>query len=350
MIGTRLRNLRMLCTLTLVGLGVSIFASDVFALDRVRDRNGVTTGKISKVSVLGITITKGGTDIKKPVEDIVSITFDDEPDDLSPARRAADSGRYNAALERLAKIDGSDVDRPEVQQEIDFLKAYCTVQLALSGQATLDTAEKEIAGFLSKNSRSYRVPEAIELRGDVLLAKGDYNGARSQYVKLGKAPAPYFKTRSALLTGRSLQAEGNHQAAVEAFNNALKSAAGNAAAQTQTLEVTLLRAVSQAALGEVAAATETIEKIITDANAEDSQLLAQAYNALGDCHLAAEDKKSAKLAFLHVDLLFSSETAEHARALYELSQLWNEFGQADRASDATQRLKDNYPGSRWANR
>ena len=325
-------------------------ANDALALDRIRDRNGVTTGKITKMSALAVTIRKGGTDIKKPVEDIVSITFDDEPEDLSPARRSANSGRYENALERLAKIDRGDVDRKEVQQEIDFLSMYCKVQLALSGQGSLDQAESDAASFLSKHSKSYHVPEAIELRGTTLLASGDYSGARQMFTKLGKAPAPYFKARSALLTGRTLQAEGKHQQAVDSFDAAIQAAEGNAAAKSQVVEATLLNAVSQAALGQLDASTEAIKQIVIQADTDNRQLLAQAYNALGDCYLQAKQPKAAKLAFLHVDLLFSTETTEHARALYELSKLWEELGKTERARDAGQRLKENYPGSRWANR
>ncbi|MEM8947016.1 MAG: tetratricopeptide repeat protein [Planctomycetota bacterium] len=325
-------------------------ASSALGLDRIRDRNGVTSGKITKMSALSVTITRGGVDTKKPVEDIVSITFDDEPEDLAPARRAAERGRYQDAIDRLGEIDRGDVDRKEIQQEIDYLECLCTAQLALAGQGSLDRAEGKISKFLSSNSRSYRVPETIELRGNVLLAKQDYDGARAQYAKLGKAPAPYFKARSALLTGRSLQAEGDHQQAAAAFDSALDAAKGNAAAESQQLEATLLGAVSQAALGDVEQSTETIKQIIEQSGSEDTQLLAQAYNALGDCHLQAGNAKAAKLAFLHVDLLFRSATAEHARALYELSRLWNDLGQGDRARDAKQRLKEEYPGSRWANR
>lgn len=328
----------------------SVLTSDGFALDRIRDRNGVTTGKITKMSALAVTIRKGGTDLKKPVEDIVSITFDDEPEDLAPARRSANNGRYEDALERLAKIARSDVDRKEVQQEIDFLSMFCKVQLALSGQGSLDQAESQVASFLSKHSKSYHVPEAIELRGTALLANGDYNGARQMFTKLGKAPAPYFKARSALLTGRSLQAEGKHQQAAASFDAAIKAAESNAAAKSQLLEATLLNAVSQAALGQLEAATEAIKQIVKQAETQDRQLLAQAYNALGDCYLQAKESKAAMLAFLHVDILFSTETSEHARALYELSKLWEELGKTERARDAGQRLQENYPGSRWASR
>lgn len=319
-------------------------------LDRVRNRNGIETGKITKMSALGLTLTKGGVDTKVPVEEITSITFAGEPSDLAPARRSADAGRYKNALEKLDRINLAKVDRTEIQQEIKFLTTYCQAQLALSGQGALAQAQQEVRQFISKNGKSFRVPAAIELLGDVQLASGDYDGARSQYGKLGKAKAPYFKARSSLLTGRSLHAEGKHREAVAAFDKALQAATGNAIAESQLLEATLHRAVSQAALGEIGPSTDTVKQIIKQADTEDTQLLAQAYNALGDCYLQAGQNKAAKLAYLHVDLLFSGTATEHAKALYQLSQLWDEVGQPTRASDAQKRLQDKYPGSRWAKR
>ncbi len=319
-------------------------------LDRIRDRNGITTGKITKMSALSITLTKNGVDTKKPIEEIQSITFAGEPSELAPARRAARAGRFEQALKKLGQIDQTDVERPEIEQEIEFLKTYCNAQLALAGQGTLEAARKRVSGFLSKYNKSYHVPEAIELLGDIMLAEKNYVGARSQYTKLGKAPATYFKARSAILIGRLMQDEGKHQEAVTSFDQAFQAAKGNAVAQSLVLEARLLRAVSQSALGNVEASTDAINQIVAKADKADTKLLAQAYNALGDCYLQANEKKEACLAFLHVDLLFSSAAPYHAKALFELSQLWNELGKPARARDAQERLKDKYPGSQWTSR
>lgn len=353
---TKLTNLRVyqLPVLALLALASCAQFATAQGLDRIRDRNGLATGKITKMTALGVTLTKSGVDTKKPVEEIISITFAGEPEDLTPARRDADAGRYENALEKISKIDRSEVRRTEISQEIDFLTVYCKVQLALSGQGTLDDAKQEASSFLSKNSKSYRVPRAIELLGDVLLASQDYEGARAQFAKLGKAPAPYFKARSAILTGRSWQEEGKHNDALASFDQALQAAIGNTAAETQVLKATLHRAVSQSALGDAEQSTTAVKQIIADAIAkgdtENAKLLAQAYNALGDCYLQANEKKEANMAFLAVDLLFSSSATEHAKALYELSRLWEALGKPARARDAQQRLQDNYPSSRWAKR
>ncbi len=315
--------------------------------DRVRHRNGIESGKITKMTALGVTITKGGVDRQWPVEEILSITFAGEPEDLAPARRFATTDRFESALKKLKAIDRTEVDRPEIQQEIDFLTLLSRARLALSGQGNLDQSRKEATKFLSSNSKSYHVPATIELLGDVLMASEDYQGARQQYAKLGKAPAPFYKARSAFLTGRSLQAEKKYQEAAEAFDTALKTAGGS---KPQQLKATLHRAVCKAALGEAPESTKAVKQIITQTNIKNTQLLAEAYNALGDCNLLAGDKKSARHAFLHVDLLFSSAASQHAKALYELSQLWQEQGQPTRAQDAQQRLQKEYPRSHWAKR
>ncbi len=337
--------------LVLLALVIGLHRVQAQGLDRIRDRNGITTGKITKLSALSVTLSRNGVESKKPVEEIVSITFAGEPQALATARRHALAGRYDDALEKLDAIDRKKVQRTEIDQEIDFLSTVCKVRLALAGQETLDEARTQVTSFLSKHSRSYHVPEAIELLGNVLLASKDYDGALRQYGKLGKAPAPYFKARSSLLKGHTQQAAGNHEQAVTAFDEALEAAAGNTIAQSQVREARLRRAVSQSSLGKLESSLDTVHQIISEAaSKEDTTLLAQAYNALGDCHLQAGENKAAVQAFLHVDLLFETAAEEHAKALFELSQLWDQIGKTNRARDAQQRLEENHPSSQWARR
>jgi len=323
-------------------------SSQAQGLDRVRLRNGVQSGKITKMTPLALTLTKGGVDNKVPVEEIVSLTFAGEPKNLAPARRNLRAGQLENALAKLKKIDLDEVERPAIAQEIDFLTAQCNALLAIAGQGRLAPAKQQITTFLTKNNKNYRVPAAIELYGDLLLAQQDYDNARAQYRKLGKAPAPYYQSRSALLIGRLHQAEAKHQEALTSFDQALQVAAGNAVAESQIRAITLHRSISQAALGKVATATDAVKQIITQTDPQDTLVLAQAYNALGDCYLQAQEKKAARQAYLHVDLLFSASATEHAKALYELSELWEALGNAARARDASQRLKKQYPASRWA--
>ena len=317
-------------------------------VDRIRRRTGVDTGQITDVSVLAVTISKSGVESKVPVEEIRTIYFAGEPAELSTARSALDRGRWADARAALGKIDRDQLSRPELVQEVEYLDLECQARLALTGGGDLGGAVRLANDFLARHRSSYRVSSAIELLGDLYLANGQEDEARGQYAKLAKAPATYFQARSALLLGRLLQQTGKHSEALAEFDRALAAAKGNPAAQPLELEATLDRAISRSATGEVAEATGVVKEIITQANAEDIELLATAYNALGDCYLQSDKPKAARDAFLHVDVLFSAAADQHAKALYELSRLWNELGQPQRAREAKQRLQDQYPVSRWA--
>ena len=58
--------------------------------------------------------------------------------------------------------------------------------------------------------------------------------------------------------------------------------------------------------------------------------------------------KPALMAYLHVDVLYAGEPAQHAEALLRLSELWGPSGHEDRAVEASTRLAERYPNSQWA--
>ncbi|MCH7750844.1 MAG: tetratricopeptide repeat protein [Planctomycetes bacterium] len=320
------------------------------SVDRIRRRTGVDSGRITNVSVLAVTISKGGVQSKVPVEEILSIYFAGEPSELKSARSAIGRGRLKDAVETLSKINRDQFDRREIVQELDYLLLEGRAKLALAGQGELDEAIRLATDFLAKNRNSYHVSSAIELLGDLHLADGKQNEARRQYAKLAKALTPYFQARSAILTGKLLQQAGKHAEALAEFDRALAAAQGSPAAQSQQFEATLHRAISQSASGDPQQATAAVKQIIAQADAQDTNLLATAYNALGDCYLQSGKQKAARDAFLHVDVLFNSAADQHAKALYELSRLWDTLGQRQRARDAKHRLQNEYPASRWAKR
>ena len=91
-----------------------------------------------------------------------------------------------------------------------------------------------------------------------------------------------------------------------------------------------------------------IEKIIQDADPEQKELHARAYNALGSCYEKAGQTKDALLAYLHVDVLYNTVPEAHAEALAHLVPLWQAVGQEEQARQARQQLQERYGGSRWA--
>jgi tetratricopeptide (TPR) repeat protein len=317
--------------------------------DRVRTENGWESGRVEKITALGVTLSKSGVETKIPVAEVLSIDFFGAPDEIRPARLAANAGRYEEALEDLKGIDRNTIEREAILQEVDYWTMFCNVRLALAGQGSLARAEEQASGFYNEHRSSYHLTSAIELWGDVLLASRKYGEARTQYAKLGLAKSNYFVARSAILTGICWQREEKHAEAIKDFDRALQAAKGDAAASSQLVEATLHRAVSRAATGNVAEAIKVVKDVIAKApDVEDSRLMSRAYNALGDCYLQSGEEKAAREAFLHVDILYTSEKPERAKALYELAKLWTKLGNPARATDARDRLRKEYPGSPWA--
>lgn len=313
------------------------------SLDRVVQLNGMDSGKVASTSVLGVVLERGGVDKKIPAEQIVSVYYAGEPSQLNAARLAIDSGRYQEAIELLEQVSSDELDRELVETEHQFLTTLAVARQSLARSSDLERAVEDVKGFLTANRSSFHVPAAIELLGDLYVALQQYDQARTQYAKLSKAPSAYYKLKSAILTGRALQAAGNHEEALAQFEEVLQSSETGPAIEPIRLAATMESAVSRAATGGGGQAAAAIHQIIAAADPEDADLLARAYNALGEAELTAGNPQAALFAFLHVDLLYSSASAEHAQALKRLAELWKELGHPDRAEDAAQRLSENYP-------
>ncbi len=340
---------------TLVGLVVLLaLAADspAFAqsgFDRIRRHSGTNSGKITSMNPLGITISKGGIETKIPIVEIRGITLAGEPSALGSARLAAERGRYTDSLEKIARIPADEIDSDLLRQEIDYYALVCYANLALTGQGDLRKARQRADDFMAKHRRSsFHVLAVLELTGDLLVASGEWESARAKYKKIGKAPSPYYQAQSALLVGRVWQAEGKHPEAIEQFEQALKANVPAKIGKSLKLEATLHKSISQSATGGAQQAATTVKKIIAQADPENARLLARAYNTLGDCYLQSGDNQAALFAFLHVDLLYSSSGKDHAKALHELAKLWTTLGRSDRAQETQQKLKAQYPNSRWA--
>jgi tetratricopeptide (TPR) repeat protein len=317
-------------------------------VDRVRRQNGLDTGKITKITPLEVTISKSGVESTIAAENVQSVYLAGEPIELNAARNALQAGRPADALKSLEAIEPDAGRREEVSAEIDFHTALAKTQLALAGQGDLDEALRDMRAFISGRASSFHIPEALERAGDLLTAAAQFAPARTEYAKLALAKSNYYKLRSALLVGRAWQAEGDHAKAKAEFDKVLAAAGDDGLVDALKLSATLDRAVSEAAAGNAEQAATSIAAIIAKTDPEDGQLLARAYNALGDSYLKSGDKRGALFAFLHVDLLYQNVADAHAKALHELIPLWRDAGQATRSQEAAQKLAEKYPGSRWA--
>jgi TolA-binding protein len=108
------------------------------------------------------------------------------------------------------------------------------------------------------------------------------------------------------------------------------------------------KALCQQKQGLIDEAIATVDEVISKASESESQTLARAWVLKGDCLRAKNLPKDALMAYLHVDVLYASEPAAHAEALYRLASLWGPAGQQARAEEALALLTTRYPNSSWA--
>ena len=322
-------------------------AADV--TDRVRLTRGTESGEVTDMTPLEVTLNKGKPNSKTvPVNTIKVIQFEGEPPELSQARVSVTNGAFAKAQQQLEKIDPAKVRRDFVKQDVEFYQAIAAARLAQGGEGEILDAGRKLNAFVRGYPQSYHYLEASEAMGDLLMLTGRFENAQKQYAELEKAPWPDYKMRAAVALGRSLQSQNKHAEAIQQFDAALSMADDGPDAQHQKLAATLGKALSLAETGNVDEAAGMIEKIIQDADPQQRDLHARAYNALGTCYEKAKRNKEALMAFLHVDVLYSTVPDAHAEALSHLVPLWHEVGQDDRSRETRELLQQKYPNSRWA--
>jgi tetratricopeptide (TPR) repeat protein len=144
-----------------------------------------------------------------------------------------------------------------------------------------------------------------------------------------------------------MQVAGKYDEALAAYDAVLKTELKGKLGAQEMLEAKIGRTYSLAGSGKVDDAIKTLQEIIAKADDDDTETLARAYDALGNCYRKRKDSKQALLAYLRVDTLYHSVPEAHAEALANLVVLWKEAKRDDRAREARDYLQQHYPYSRW---
>lgn len=317
--------------------------------DRVhRTSGGAVTGNISDISPREITISQRGRPQAIPVNEISSVSFGGEPLELTQARVHAGNRHFERALETLGRVDPASISDPRTRGDVEFYTAMCRARLALAGNGSIAEAGTLMYAYVRAHSDSHHYFHACELLGDLLVGTGDHQRAATMYGELAKAPWPEYQMRSLVLVGQMRQAQGQYQQAADTFEKVLAMQATGEGAQEQIQSARLGKALCLAEAGQADQAIEILQSLINESDAQQAELFARAYNALGQCYRKADKSHDALLAYLHVDILFANVPQQHAEALASLVDLWTQVGDASRSREARGRLAEKYPDSRWA--
>src|SRR5206468_351217 len=100
--------------------------------------------------------------------------------------------------------------------------------------------------------------------------------------------------------------QGKTQEALAVFDSVI-SMAGNDPSPLvarQKMLATVGKGQCMAQTGQFEEGAKLLEALIAEADPEEAELHALAYTALGNCYRKADKKKEARMAFLHVHILY----------------------------------------------
>lgn len=319
--------------------------------DRVLTTEGTVSGKVVAVSANDVDVEDRNGETKKiPIDKLREVQFGGEPQSLRTARSMLARGQAAEAIEELGKIPAEEFDGAEqlLLDELVFVKAGAAGRAALASGGDPKAPAKLVSDFIAKHPKSHHFYEMKELLGDLLARDGDASGALAAYSDVGKGPAA-LKVRAAIAKARMLFDQQKFEEAMKEYDSATKIDATDDASAAQKRAAELGKARCLSGLGKNDDALALVQSVIKQADPEERDLLASAYNVLGGAYRAAGDKdQDALISYLTVDLVYGGNPESHAEALYNLVELWERAKNPERSRDTRKLLEESYPASRWA--
>jgi tetratricopeptide (TPR) repeat protein len=297
-----------------------------------------------------VTLDMSGVGRPFAVNEIVRITYADEPTELNNARNAVLQQNWNQAEIELKKLDGQTFARDLIRQDVDYYKALCLAKKAMTegGDKTIGTTA--MLNFVRSAPNNYHFYDAAEVLGDLAVSAGKYAEAAKFYGGIEKAPWGDYQMKAKNASGRALVAQKDFQGALTKFEEAAAIDLSTTEAVREKLFANIGKAQCLAETGQAAEGITILQDIIAKNDPADGVLFGRTYNALGTCYLRSNKPKDARDAFLFTDILFTADPDAHAEALYHLSKLWTDLNKSDRAVAARNTLRERYAGSPWNTR
>lgn len=310
------------------------------------------SGEVSEVSRTEVAVkVKSPKDetIRVPANEVQAISWTGEPPDANLARSDDAGGKYQRALDGYQKsLQTSKASNPLSKVDLEYGIARATARLALADDALIDDAIKKLEEFRNRQPEHYRYYEAVGLLGQLYLTKKDFVKARSAFDTLAKAPWKESQWAAKIATGKLMAADNHPNEAIAAFDAVIGEAAQGQAEETQRQEALLAKSRILIAQQKYDEAHQLLRKVIDEADAEDVGVIAEAFVRSGDCLREQGKTKDAILEYLRVPLLFPSEKALHAEALFQLTRLFEKAGDKARAAEFRERLEgDEFKNTEW---
>lgn len=339
-----------LCGLMVVAVTASSAIAQNDSLYRIRKsgKSSKQTGKIQEISALSVTFNGRNGPEKIPVWQIEKLAAGNEPSEVRKARDRIEASRFEEAVELLDKVKLGG--NPITDAEVGFYRALAKSRMAFSGgSVSAVDAGGEMGKFIEANGKSHHIVPATEMMGRLAMAAGKLDYAKQQFGNLTKSGWPEYVAKGYFMSGEVLMRQKEYPQAVAAFDQLIALPGNDDLTQHYRRLAKCQKAKAEAMSGaDVSASIKALEAIIKQENPDDRELFAYAYNALGSCHLKANDQAEALEKFLLTHLVYATESAPHAEAVYQLADIWTTQKQTDRASEVKQILNSRYRNTWWS--
>ena len=348
--------------LMLVCLGCIAFLNSVpvDAADQVVTHDETLFGKIESVTPEAVRLLprgSAGAPQEIGVVNVLMIQFDEEPQGLIEAKRRLLKKDFVSALFAVEAIDENQMKSSSVaiRGEYAYTQAVATGRIAIGTGEKIPFALRRVERVIDQFTRSIHYYELLELAGDLEVALGHFDKAKSFYDKMIEGP-PLMRIRARRLGGNVLAAEGRHLEAVTEFEKVQLGNLDLNGGEQEKMAACLGQAASLIAMSRFGEAVSRIRALLSLDFPEEvpvssaEELLGKAYSLLGQSFLEMGQNQEALIAYLTVDLVYNTDSDVHAESLLQLIGLWAEGGYPLRAAEAKKKLVDSYPRSEAATR
>jgi len=337
-------------------------AATIKYLDRKTGKEVDLVGvKIKATGPEGLTVLVRNKEQKIPALDVRDVLYSEEevtsPDFLTyrvpfgklalaslPSTKEAQRPKlYKEALEAFADLLNNPKlpPRSALREHVEFKAAETAYRLAQIDAARRDDALAALDKFSKDHPESWQVGPVLMMLARIQEDKGDTQAVQKTYETLAAVPGISADIRAtSLLSVARLLIKTNNYAGAEARLLDLKKSLPPESSYAGKVNVYLAQCQ---ALGtdeaKAAAAEKQLRELLT--TSKDPALLALVHNTLGDYYSKKNKPDEAFWEYLRVDVLYSGDPFEHARALYNLARLFREHRKdADRADKCLEMLKD----------
>ncbi len=328
----------------------------------VRSKDKPFKGPIQTEGVRGVEI-KGINPI--PADDILDIHYDVKPvevlinlyrpaytaekdyNDPDPKKEGVRKTKLTEALKKFAEAYAK-VDEKNAKRHIQFKLAVLTARQAQDSGADLEPAIKKLFDFKILNKDCWQLVPCLQLLARLQADTKQFTDAEETYLELAALDvSDDVKQEAELMAAQVGIRAGKQGVSMKKLDALLKKLPKDSKFRVKARIATAECLVAAGKNADAIALLRQVNKETTD-----KSLKAIAYNTLGLSYLKSEQLKEARWEFLWVDVVYNQDKAEHAKALYYLSQIFDKLEEKDRAQECRETLITDraFAGSEWQRR